>query len=201
MGASGEERELVQLIQGRDFQRAATDALSRYGAEVYGFLINLMGSEADASEVFSQAAEDLWRGLPSFRAQCSVRSWLYLLARHAAARFRRTPWNRGGRTGDAMLDELVVRSRTTTSPWQRSDVKDRWRALRESLDPDDRALLVLRVDRAMSWTDVAQVMIGRTEVDGAELAREAARLRKRFQLLKEELRRRAREAGLLEKEP
>src|SRR5262249_15411460 len=99
MGASGEERELVELIRGRDFQRAATDVLSRYGAEVYGFLINLMGSEADASEVFSQASEDLWRGLPTFRAQCSVRSWLYLLARHAAARFRRTPWNRGGRTG------------------------------------------------------------------------------------------------------
>jgi RNA polymerase sigma-70 factor (ECF subfamily) len=197
MGASEEERELVQLIREGDFQRAATHALSRYGAEVYGFLINLMGNESDASEVFSQTGEDLWRGLPSFRAQCSVRSWLYLLARHAAARFRRTPWNRGGRTGDSRLDELVMRSRTTTAPWKRSDVKDRWRALRESLDLDDRTLLVLRVDRAMSWTQVAQVMVGREDAERTELSREAARLRKRYQLLKEDLRRRAREMGLV----
>jgi len=136
--------------------------------------------------------------MPSFGGRCSVRTWMYLLARHAAARFRRSPWNRGGRTGDEHLDSKVAEARSRTSPWLRTDVKDKWRALREALEPDDRALLVLRVDRDLSWSEVARVMLGSEEPHPGELSRETARLRKRFQLLKQDLRRRAREAGLLE---
>ena len=200
MGGSGDERELEELIDAREFERAATAALRCYGPELYGFLMNLMGGEADAAEVFSQTGEDLWRGLPSFGRRCSVRTWMYLLARHAAARFRRSPWNRGGRTSDERLDAAVADSRSRTSPWLRTDVKDKWRALRETLDPDDRALLVLRVDRGMGWNEVARVMLDREDAGDAEVAREAARLRKRFQLLKRDLRKRAREAGLIEED-
>jgi RNA polymerase sigma-70 factor (ECF subfamily) len=76
-------------------------------------------------------------------------------------------------------------------------VKDGWRSLRESLDPDDRALLVLRVDRKLPCKDIARVTLGSESPDAAKLVREADRLKKRFQLLKDDLRRRAREAGLL----
>jgi RNA polymerase sigma-70 factor (ECF subfamily) len=193
------EAELGSLIRQRALDRAATRAIECYGPELLGFLINVLGSEADAAEVFSQMSEDLWRGLPAFATQCSVRTWLYVLARHAAARFRRSPWNRRARrTGDAEFDALVESARTNTQPWRRTDVKDRWRTLRESLDDDDRSLLVLRVDRALEWRDIARVTLGSEAPDAPALALETARLRKRFQLLKQELRRRAREAGLLE---
>jgi RNA polymerase sigma-70 factor (ECF subfamily) len=149
--------------------------------------------------VFAQLAEDLWRGLPGFDGQCSLRTWLYVLARHAAARFRRSPWNHEGRrTGDDSLDALVEHARSRTQPWLRTSVKDRFRALRESLDPDDRALLVLRVDRDLGWNDIARVTLGSESPDEAALKRESDRLRKRFQLLKDELRQRALAAGMLD---
>jgi RNA polymerase sigma-70 factor (ECF subfamily) len=188
------EAELATLIRAKELDRAATRALEAYGPELYGFLISLLGSEGDAAEVFSQTGEDLWKGLPSFGLGCTVRTWLYVLARHAAARFRRSPWNR--RTGDSRLDALVDAARTRTQPWLRTDVKDRFRALRESLDEDDRSLLVLRVDRGLAWEEVARVTLGLEAPDAAVLARETDRLRKRYQLLKDDLRRRAREAGL-----
>jgi RNA polymerase sigma-70 factor (ECF subfamily) len=199
--ASGVEAELGSLIQKRALDRAATRALEAYGPELFGFLVHLLGSEPDAAEVFSQVSEDLWRGLGGFSGECSVRTWLYVLARHAAARFRRTPWNRRARrTGDAKLDALVEHARTNTKPWLRTDVKDRWRALRASLSEEDRSLLVLRVDRALDWKDIARVTLGSDSPAAAVLARESDRLRKRFQLLKVELRRRAREAGLVEEQ-
>jgi RNA polymerase sigma-70 factor (ECF subfamily) len=193
------EDELGSLVRQRALDRAATRAVECYGPELFGFLIHLLGSEPDAAEVFSQVTEDLWRGLPEFSAQCSVRTWLYVLARHAAARFRRSPWNRRARRqGDSRLEALIEHARTNTQPWLRTDVKDRWRTLRESLETDDRTLLVLRVDRELDWKDIARVVLGSESPDSAALARETDRLRKRFQLLKQELRRRAREAGLLE---
>ena len=114
------EVKLEAHIRAGDLDQAATLALETYGPEVHGFLINLMGGTADVGEVFSQTCEDLWRGLPSFEGRCSVRTWMYLLARHAAARYRRTPWNRGGRTGDSKLDGLVAQARTGTDPWLRT---------------------------------------------------------------------------------
>lgn len=197
MDTSAVEGELSTLIRARSFERAATRALEAYGAELYGFLVGLMRGESEASEVFSQVGEDLWRGLPAFGARCSVRTWLYVLARNASARYRRSPWNRGGRTGDSALDEVVARARTGTQPWLQTDVKDRWRALRDGLDPDDQTVLVLRVDRDLGWEDVARVTLGSEAADDAALARETARVRKRYQLLKEELRKRAVAAGLI----
>jgi RNA polymerase sigma-70 factor (ECF subfamily) len=187
------EAELGALLREGRLAEAATRAFDAYGEEVGGFLGNVLGAESDALEVLSQVTEDFWRGLPEFQAQCSVRTWIYVLARHAAARFRRSPWNRRERrTGDTQLDTLVAEVRAHSQPWLRTSVKDRFRALRESLDDDDRVLLVLRVDRDLQWKEIARVTLGGTP-EGAALERESERLRKRFQLLKDELRRRMHE--------
>jgi RNA polymerase sigma-70 factor (ECF subfamily) len=178
---------------------ATTRALETYGQEVFGYLVKVLGSESDAQEVFSQLAEDLWRGLPTFQGRCSMRTWMYVLARRGAAEFRRTPWNqKGRRTDDEQLDALVAHARTQTQPWMRTDVKDRWRSLRDSLDPEDRSLLVLRLDRKLEWKEIARVTLGDSSADPVRLVREANRLKKRLQLLKDDLRRRASEAGLLD---
>jgi hypothetical protein len=52
------------------------------------------------------------------------------------------------------------------------------------------------VDRSFSRKEIARVFLGLDPSEEA-LVRESARLRKRFQALKEEIRERAREAGIL----
>jgi RNA polymerase sigma-70 factor (ECF subfamily) len=62
-------------------------------------------------------------------------------------------------------------------------------------------LLVLRVDRRLDWNELARVLgeAGHDAcVDPVSLARESARLRKRFQLVKNKLRELARREGLLD---
>jgi len=147
-------------LRARRLEPAATLALRTYGPELYGFLASQLGNEADTGEVFSQLTEDLWRGLPGFEWRCSLRTWLYLLARHATSRFRSSPWNRGGRTGDSKLDAQIAEVRSHTEPWLRTEVKDRLRRLRDSLAPDDRLLLTLRLDRQLAWNEVALVTLG-----------------------------------------
>lgn len=51
--------------------------------------------------------------------------------------------------------------------------------------PEDRMLLVLRLDREMSWTEVARVLTD--DAADADVSREAARLRKRFERVKAKL--------------
>jgi len=60
-------------------------------------------------------------------------------------------------------------------------------------------LLMLRVDRGLSWLELAEVMFsGEAALGDEERKTEAARLRKRFQHAKDRLRKLAQEAGLLD---
>jgi RNA polymerase sigma-70 factor (ECF subfamily) len=190
------EARLAELRTQGQFDQLATTALETYGPELYGFMQHVTGDPIAASEVFSQTIEDFWRGLPAFQGRCAVRTWLYVLTHSAISRYRRSPWNRV-RTGDSALEDMIAVAHSRTSPWQRTDIKDKWRELRDSLDPDDRALLVLRIDRDLDWVEVSRVMLADADAETDSLERESARLRKRFQKLKEELRERARQAGLV----
>lgn len=193
------DREVQSCVGEGQLDQAATRIFEVYGAEIYGFLLGLMNNDTAAGDVFSQVGEDLWNGLPKFKFECSIRTWLYVLARHAAARYRRSPWNKGDRRGgESRIDSLVDIARSRTQPWQRTEVKDRFSELRASLDPDDQILLTLRIDRDLAWSEVARVMLDGEATDAATLQRETDRLRKRFQLLKTELRKRAEAAGLLD---
>ncbi len=195
------EVEVETLVRAGALQQAATRVVDAYGSELFGFLVHLMGNDADAGDVFSQTVEDLWAALPKFEFRCSLRTWVYVLGRHAGSRFRRSPWaDRERRGGSSEVQSLVQLARSRTQPWLRTEIKTGFAMIRESLSDEDRAILALRVDRDLPWEDIARVTLD--EADGepeqAAITREMARLRKRFQLLKEELRTRAIAAGLIE---
>lgn len=190
------EAAIRERFDSGDLQGAATLALERYGDEVLGFVLASVRSQSDAAEVFSDLSEDLWRGLPKFGWRSSFRTWLYVLARHATARYMRAPSRRPERNeGTSQLGGVVDRVRSRTLMHQRTEVKDAVAEIRRSLPEEDQMLLILRVNRRMAWNDIARVVAG-PDADAAQLKRESARLRKRFQLVKEELRERVRQAGL-----
>jgi RNA polymerase sigma-70 factor, ECF subfamily len=61
-------------------------------------------------------------------------------------------------------------------------------ALRDELPIEDRTLLILRVDRKLSFDEIALAFADSPEsVTEVDRRREAARLRKRFQLVKQRL--------------
>jgi RNA polymerase sigma-70 factor (ECF subfamily) len=187
------EPRILALLDGGDLSGAATEALRGYGPQVLGYLTAVLRDEDDAHDVFSQFAEDLWRGLPGFRRESSVRTWAFRLAWHAASRYARDPYRRRHRpiltTEASRIAEQVRSTLSTYAPGGRAD---RLLTLRASLDREEQTLLILRVDKAMPWEDVAEVL----RADG-EPATPAA-LRKRFERLKEKLGRLAREQGLIE---
>ena len=187
------EPRILALLDAGDVSAASTEALRGYGPQVLGYLTAVLRDEDDAHDVFSQFAEDLWRGLPGFRRESAIRTWAFRLAWHAASRYARDPYRKRHRpiltTEASKIAEQVRSTFSTYAPGGRAD---KLLKLRESLDTEEQTLLILRVDKAMAWEDVAEVL----RADG-EPATPAA-LRKRFERLKEKLGRMAREQGLIE---
>jgi len=195
------EREVRRLLQEGDVAGASSAAIRGYGPEILGFLVAVHRSQSDADEVFSLWAERLFRGLPGFGWEASVRTWAYSIARNASANFVRDRKNRARRELAAESAELAAveqQVRTETRPYLRTEAKDSLARIRDALPPEDRALLVLRIDKRLEWKDLARVMLGDEHpVTDADIARESQRLRKRFQLLKEKLVEAGRRQGIL----
>lgn len=184
------EKTVAHALAQGDASGAAADALVRgYGAEVYGFLVAMLRNDDDAEEAFASFSEEVVRDLPAHRGDSSFRTWCYAVARHAALRMKRGEARRRKRFVDGATgagERIAFEMRSATTVFRRTDVKDRVRALRDALTDDERELLVLRVDRALEWHEVAVVM-----------GEESATLRKRFERTKEKLRVLAERAGLL----
>jgi len=198
------ESQVRAHCDARDWDAACTAILRGYGPEVFGFLVAVHRNEAAANDAFSDLAEAIWRSLPNFAWQSSVRTWTYAIARNVSRTRKRDAARldrRAPRAGDSALEGVAAKVRTETLAILRTETKTRLQALRDALPEADRMLLVLRIDRGLSWNDLARVLHEGAEdaqLDDAALTREAARLRKRFQLVKDRLREMAKKEGLLD---
>jgi RNA polymerase sigma-70 factor, ECF subfamily len=187
------EREIAALLAAGNHEQAATRAIEQLGPQVLGYLVSVLGDEDDGHEVFSRFSEELWRSIAGFRGESSFKTWAYKIVLHCVSRFHRDSYRRREeRLGTSQVAQIVQSVRTRTSPFRRTEVKDRMAALRSRLDAAEQTLLFLRVDQGLSWKDVTATMAA-----GGETADEPA-LRKRFERLKVRLREMAEAEGLLD---
>ncbi|HVP65971.1 MAG TPA: sigma-70 family RNA polymerase sigma factor [Anaeromyxobacteraceae bacterium] len=186
------EERVQGLLQAGDVAGAATAALEELGPSVLGYLRSVLRDEDDAADAFSQFAENVWKGLPTFRFGSSLKTWAYRVAWYAALNLRNEAWRRRGRpfaTGEASALAESIRTKTVVRVARQKDALDR---LRESLSVEDQSLLVLRVDQGLSWTEVAEILADQGEPV------QPLTLMKRFERLKDRLAKMARDQGLVE---
>lgn len=206
MGENQERSEqgIRAAVEVGDHDQAATLAIELYGHEIFSFIGSQLREPHASGDAFSDFSELFWRTLPTFEWRCSLRTWMYLLARRALSRERRDARKRNRHEtalSDAeRLPQVVAQARTATALHLRTATKDRFQDLRAELSEEDQMVLVLRVDRGLSWAELAEVMLASDKPTSSQLATEAARLRKRFQLAKAQLRKRAEETGLVERQ-
>jgi RNA polymerase sigma-70 factor (ECF subfamily) len=180
------ETEACAKLEAGDVDGACTVVLRGYGGQLLGYLMAVLRDETAAGEAFSELSVDLWKGLAAFRRECSLRTFAYKLAWHAALRIARDPYaRRRERLGSDEISQLAARIRSETALHAKTSAQEGIAALRRQLDREEQTLLILRVDRDLSWRDVADV-----------LGVDEATARKRFERTKQKLRRLAQKAGL-----
>ena len=195
------EQRIREFCLRGDVGRAVEEALAGYGPEFMRLLASLLRDAERAREAYAIFSETLLMDLPSFRWESSFRTWAHRVARNVAYRFAASPAGREVPVSQGAFAQQVHHEWSRTHPWLRTDIKERFRALRSQLEPREQLLLELRVDRRMSWTDVAKQLAEPDEPMTSEaLARRAAVLRQQFQRIKARLRALAREAELVSRE-
>ncbi|MFC0435106.1 RNA polymerase sigma factor [Kutzneria buriramensis] len=83
-----EERALLRAIASRD-EQALHDLYRRRSRELLAYLIGLCPDEQIAQELLQDTMLKVWHHAKDFRAESSVRTWLYAIARRTARDFLR----------------------------------------------------------------------------------------------------------------
>jgi serine/threonine-protein kinase len=195
-----DETAIREAFDAGDMAAATTAAMKRFGLEVRRYLCGYLGDRDLAEDAFSDFAERVWSSIPRFEWRSSFRTWAFSLARHAAADMHRAEGRELRRRqplSDSFIGQVVEQVRTETLPFLRTEGRSAVARLRDELPHKDKMLFILHAERGLTWKQVARVLFEGDRLEGADLVREAARLRQRYRLLKERLRKRAKETGLL----
>jgi RNA polymerase sigma-70 factor (ECF subfamily) len=163
---------------------SATQLLLRgFEADIRGFLRARTRHRASLDDVYAAFSEDVWRGLPGYRFEGRLRSWVFTLARNALARHAKSKqrWRERHVSDDFETTTLPVRMSVAI----KHDRLARLAPLLAGLAEADRKLIEQRMLHALSWREIAHAS------GAADVVRESARLRKRYQIVVRALRVRA----------
>jgi RNA polymerase sigma-70 factor, ECF subfamily len=177
----------IQLLCQQDaINDAAHTAIQRYGPGILGWLIGIAPSRAIAEDVFQLFCFDLWKGLASFRWESALSTWCYRVAWNAFYRFQK-----GERRFDHVplsdiCSQWAVEASSIHSRLQRQQIQERLVTLRQQLSEELQSILILRLDRDFSFTEISEVL---------SLTEENAR--QKFQRAKTKLKELAQQEGLI----
>lgn len=176
------------LAQGRHHD-AVEVAVKSYGREIAGFILAMTRDAVLAADV----QQDVWQAAlehaRAFRGDSSFKAWVCTVARNAARRAAAGMGKRAARAvplSQASESRLAADLASSVSEWRKDDVKARLRAIRERLKEEDQALLYMRADLELPFSDIARSTLEPGEMlDQKELAKRVNTLTVRFKRLKQ----------------
>ena len=158
MQPDSEERELVDAARRED--RGAFKALyERYRDRVYNLAFYSLGEELWAEDVLQIVFLKIYRGLPAFRYEASLSTWIYRIAINEC---QNQLQRRGAK--HVPLDAILGRDEefdTAQLPDTEQLERERRQILRDAvmdLPPKLRGVVVLKYIEGLSYDEIARVL-------------------------------------------
>jgi RNA polymerase sigma-70 factor, ECF subfamily len=160
------EAELIEgLRQGND--AAYERLLAAYERPIYRLVYRLLAAPEDASDVVQEVFFKVFRSIGSFRAQCSLRTWIYRIAVNEANNHRRWFWRKRGKEtgletdmGDGLKVEQTLEDpgRSPFEAVHSAEVLSIVEQGLQELKPLFREAVVLRDIEEFSYEEIADIL-------------------------------------------
>ncbi len=134
--------------------RAFAELVRRHQDRVFRFLLRMIGSRDEATELTQDTFMKAYQALPGWRPEAQFSTWLFQIARNAALDVLR---RRGLAEFVPIEDALVVADHAPT-PEERLGISQRLRLLEHALaqlPADHREVLLLREIEDLSYAEIA----------------------------------------------
>lgn len=180
------DEQLIQACAGGDREAFAV-LVARYHRALLRYLMTAAGSRDDAEDLLQETFLAAWKNAGGFRAEASVKTWLYVLARNLAFQSRRHADRMP--EADTPIEELGLAagwgSASPETAAIQSQQRERLAKALASLPGPDREILLLRDVEGLPGEQTA-VILG-LALPAMKTRLHRARLRLMATIRKEEL--------------
>lgn len=130
--------------------------LHAYRTKVFHLACSLLDDRADAEEAAQEAFLRIWKGLPGFRGQSALSTWIYAITRNTCLSWRQ----RHRRPATVSLDDQPVRSAVEAWHVARQPRETRTDVLRllPLVSQNHRQVLTLYYLEGKSYEEVARML-------------------------------------------
>lgn len=157
-GAEADDGELIERWRRGD-ERAATLLVDRHAQPLARFIASLGGGEF-VEEVVQDTFVRAFGSLDRFRAESSLRTWLFAIARNLLRDRARSAKGKGATV--PVEEEHAVADHDALDQLVAGETAARLRAAVARLTPMQREVFALRVSEGVSYREIADI-VGSTE--------------------------------------
>ena len=194
IGVRSDEAAVVAELQSGS-EEAFTWLIARYSQPVYSLVYRTLDDPSDASDITQEVFIKVFRGIRSFHADSSLKTWIYRIALHEASNQRRWWFRHRGRetsiepasdaphaNGVPPLRELLTDdAKSPLDCAQDAELRERVEIELRAVPEPYRTTLVLRDIEELSYEEIAEVTAVSLGTVKSRLMRGRESLRKRLE--------------------
>ena len=167
------EQDLLDRLRAGD--RVAFSAwVSQHQRPLFAVVWRYVKNDQDAQDVVQAAFIRAWQGLPTFRGDASLRTWLYRIAVNLALNHKR---DAQGRPDTAIPEHAASPDQPVLVRLAEAEMHERLSAAVEELPKKQRLVVELRVQQELSFREVADVVASTEDSAKANFHHAIKRLR------------------------
>ena len=168
-GPAGLSEEDARIVRGlrAGIESAYEELIARYEQQLYGMVYRLLGNGSDAADVVQEVFLKVFRTIPSFRGQSSLRTWIYRIAVNEAHNHRR--WFVRHCRHEVSIGEddpehagpLAYTADPGRSPFEQTLASENRLLIERALtkiNPVFRTAVVLRDIQNLSYEEIAEIL-------------------------------------------
>lgn len=148
------EAELLERLRSGDRQ-AFAGWVSQHQRQLFAVVWRYVKNDQDAQDVVQAAFIRAWQGMPTFRGDASLRTWLYRIAVNLALNHKR---DARGRPNTEIPEHAPSTDPPAIVRLEELERHERLTAAVEALPKKQRLVVELRVQQDMSFREVADVV-------------------------------------------
>ncbi len=148
------ESELLERLRAGDRQ-AFSLWVAEHQRQLFAVVWRYVKNDSDAQDVVQAAFIRAWQGLPTFRGDSSLRTWLYRIAINLALNHTR---DARGRPSGEIPEHTASPDLPAVARLEELEMQERLSAAVAELPKKQRLVVELRVQQDMSFREVADVV-------------------------------------------
>lgn len=145
-------RAIEGLIAGGDYRAALAHCARAYATPLGRLCMAFTGSQAESEELVQETLLAAFDGFPQYRAEGSVKAWLFSIARRICGRHTEM---RARRESKLRLVHDTARGPDASELALERERAERARAALAKLKPSEREAVVLRYEAGLSFKELA----------------------------------------------